>query len=247
MIDALYARWSRKKDILVDPNYKPQNSIKHKRLLNSYADKLVVIFPSWHTHNFPINILSKRLAKKGWAVLAYDFHDQIIEPNEDMVADSFRFIRDTIASEIQNLTNKYKYQQIHLIGISLGNVPLALVADKLQNFTGATIVVGGDDLAIDMWYGLRTQNYRRAFEKLHISLRKLDNEWLEIAPANHVKSFANKKVKFVISLNDEFVMTKYQKKLADKIAETGADLTIIPKRFGHTVSIIWFCLFEPPL
>src|SRR3989344_3330236 len=247
MIDALYGRYSRRKDKLLDPKYKPSDAIAGKSLVNEHSNKLVIIFPSWHTHNFPVNILSRRLAKKGWAVLAYDFHDQIIEPNEDMVADSFRFIRDTITSEIQNLVNKHGYQQIHLIGISLGNMPLALVADKLKNFTGATIVVGGDDLAIDMWYGLRTQNYRHAFEKLHVSLRKLDDEWQGVSPANHVKSFAGKKVKFVMSLNDEFVMTKYQKKLADKIAEAGADLTVFPRRFGHTISIIWFCLFEPPL
>lgn len=247
MIDALYARWSRRKDIPVDPNYKPKNSIKHRKLINGHADKLVVIFPSWHTHNFPINTLAKRLKRKGWAVLLYDFHDQIMEPDEHIVVESFRYIRDSIADDVKKLEKQRGYKQIHFIGISLGNVPLTLVSDKFPGFSSATIVVGGDDLAIDMWYGLRTSSYREAFQKMHIGIRELDKEWQIVAPKNHVRHFAHKKIKIFISLHDKFVGTEYQKKLAEKILETGAEVNLKKSRLGHTLSIIRFCLFERPI
>lgn len=246
MFDAIYASYSRKKDKLLDPQYKPSDSIKSKKLLNRNADKLAVIFPSWHTHNFPVNILAKRLKKKGWAVLLYDFHDQIMESDEDIVVNSFRYIRDSVANELKELEKRRNYKQIHFIGISLGNVPLTLVTDKFPNFSSATIVVGGDDLAIDMWHGLRTSGYRDAFLKMHIGIRKLDKEWQVVSPINHVRHFAHKKIKIYISLHDKFVGTEYQKKLAEKIQQTGGEVKIKKSHLGHTLSIVRFCLFEKP-
>src|SRR3989344_5510721 len=128
MVDLIYNIYSRRKDKPLDPNYKPHSAIIRRSLLNRHSDKLAVIFPGWHTHDFPTSILSRRLIKQGWAVLVYDFHDQILETDEDMVVESFRYIRDSIASELKKLEARYK--QIHFIGISLGNVALSLVTDK---------------------------------------------------------------------------------------------------------------------
>jgi hypothetical protein len=178
--------------------------------------------------------------------LVYDFHDQILEPDEDTVTESFRYIRDSVSSQIGNLVDDKKYKEIKLIGISLGCVPLSLVADRFTKFTSVTQVVGGDDLAIDMWHGARTQHVRRGFEKMHVGVRRLAKEWDGVAPENHLRHFKNKPVKLVISLNDSFVGTKYQKKLAKKIAKAGAKLNIKHKLTGHSLTIINFCLFGNP-
>ncbi|HSX17804.1 MAG TPA: hypothetical protein VLE51_00395 [Candidatus Saccharimonadales bacterium] len=245
MIDAIYARYSRLKEKPLDPAYRPEKAIKNTLRLNADSDKLAVIFPGWHTHKFPVVNLANRLSKQGWGVIAYDFHDQILLPDDDIVVESFRHIRDTITKELNDLLSDNKYSQVHLIGISLGNVPLAMVADRFPHFQGATLVVGGDDLAIDMWYGLRTVNIQRAFQKMHIGIRKLDSEWHDLAPASHVRHFSGKKVVFVMSLRDKFIRTKYQQKLAEKIAKVGADIDVRPTRFGHTMTIVRFCLLDP--
>jgi pimeloyl-ACP methyl ester carboxylesterase len=249
MIDSLYARHSLKIEQPLDPGYKPSDVIISKKLVNKNSPKLSVVLPGWHNHaqEFPINRLTKRLAKKGWAVLVYDFHDQLLEPDEDMVVESFEYIRSQISRDIERLVAEHHYQQVHLIGISLGTVAWALVADKYKEFTSATIVLGGDDLAIDMWHGIRTQHYRQAFEKLHIGIRKLDKEWQTIAPVNHLKHFRGKKVRVVMSLSDEFILTKYQKRLIERLVQNGASVSVKRSRLGHALTIVRFCLFGSPL
>lgn len=249
MIDALYARYSLKKEVPLSAGYKASDAILGKQLINPNSAKLAVILPGWHNHpqGFPINKLTKRLAKNGWAVLVYDFHDQILEPDENLVVESFSYIRQSVAKDIERLAEKQKYTQIHLIGISLGTVPWALIADTFTDFTSATVVLGGDDLAIDMWHGIRTQHYRHEFEKLHVGIRKLDEEWQGIAPVNHLKHFAGKKVKVVMSLNDKFILTQYQKKLIDRLSRNGATVSVKNSRFGHALTIVRFCLFDSPL
>jgi hypothetical protein len=247
MIDSLYARYTRLRDEPVDPNYQPRDSIRGRSLVNEGADKLAVIFPGWHTHKFPVNRLSNRLAKRGWAVLTYDFHDQIIGPSDEMVAESFKYIRGQIGKELEGLNKKHHYKQIHFIGISLGNVSMALVADKFPDFNSATVVVGGEDLAVDMWHGLRTLFIRDEFKKAHVGLKRLDMDWSEEAPMNHAKRFTDKKVKFILSRSDKFILPKYQKKLLENIESAGADISVKTRWSGHLMIIVRYCLFDSPI
>jgi hypothetical protein len=249
MIDRFYSRHGLKNERPLDPKYKPQNAIVGRQLFNESASKLNVVLPGWHNHptGFPINKLVKRLTKKGWAVLVYDFHDQLLEPNEDTVVESFNYIRRAITADIERLVKQKNYSQVHLTGISLGTVAWALVADSYKDFTSATIVLGGDDLAIDMWHGVRTQHYRHAFEKLHVGIRRLDKEWQGIAPVNHLKHFRGKKVKVVIALGDEVIRPKYQRKLVERLVRNGAIVRLKKSRFGHALTIIRFCLFGSPV
>lgn len=247
MIDALYARYSLSKEKPLDPNYKPSDAIQRRILLNEGAGKLAVIFPGWHTHNFPVDVLAKRLVRKGWAVMYYDFHDQILEPDEDLVVESFRYIRDTIIQDMEKLLAKKTYEELRLISISMGGVLLALVADKFPHFTGATAVVGGDNLAIDMWHGLRTKPYAKQFQKMHVGVRRLAKEWETVSPEAHLGHFKNKPVKFVMSRHDKFVLTKYQEKLLEKLIRTGAQVKVKKHWVGHTLTIILFAYFDSPL
>ena len=247
MIDRLYAIYSYRKEKPLDPGYQATQAIRARKFLDSGNDRLVVIFPGWHTHNFPVNILAKRLVRKGWSVLVYDYHDQILEPEEKVVVESLRFLRDSACNDIKELVTKKPYRQLHFISISLGGVPLALVCDKFKHFTGVTAVVGGDDLAVDMWHGARTQHYRTAFEKMHIGIRRLAKEWDAIGPDHHLRHFKNKPVKLIISMHDTFIPTKYQNKLAGELSDAGAKVSIRHRRTGHLVTIVRFCLFDSPI
>lgn len=249
MIDALYVRIGLRNEKQLDPKYEPKNAIKNIIWDNPEGEKLAVIFPGWHNNptRFPIKRLIRRLTKRGWAVLAYNFHDQILVPEEDIVVDSFRYITRQVSDYLEVIHRSGKYSQIHLIGISLGTVPWAMVADRFTKFTGATIIVGGDDLAIDMWQGIRTQHYRKALQKLHVTMRRLDDDWDAIAPVNHLRHFKGKPVKVFMSRTDRIIRSDYQKKLVDRLGENGASVNVKDTRFGHAMSIVWFCLFGSPL
>ncbi|HZP55273.1 MAG TPA: hypothetical protein VFB03_00685 [Candidatus Saccharimonadales bacterium] len=246
MLDKAIAIRDHLKEKPLDPNYRPEDAIQGRRLINQKSDRLAVIFPWWHNKSIFYRYLVRRLARKGWAVLAYDFHDQILEPDEETVLRSMHFIQKQITWELSLLTAKHQYKEVHFIGLSLGNVPLTLVADSFQDFTGATIVAGGDDLAKDMWHGLRTLYLRDEFKKEKINETRLDKDWWDIAPQNHVRRFAQKNVYFYMPLHDRFILTKYQKRLAKAIEDVGAKVFIKKSQFGHALSIARFCLLEPP-
>jgi len=249
MIDALYVRYSLRQKDSLDPRYKPEQAIVDRQFLNPGADKLAVIFPGWHNRSkqFPISRVIKRLQRKGWAVLVYDFHDQVLQANDETVVESFRFIRDTIADDLEKVQSGKNYSEIRLISISMGMVMLGLVADKYSHFTSTTVVVGGDNLAIDMWHGMRTKIYADEFRKIHIGIRKLTHDWNELAPVNHLRHFKDKPIKFVMGTRDEFVLTKYQEKLLSNLLDAGAKVKVKKHHGGHVFTIVLFALFDSPL
>lgn len=245
MFDILFSYYSVRKDRPPDPAYTPERAIAGKRLINPRAENLCVLLPGWHnsSQRFPISHLIKRLSRRGWTVLVYDFHPQILEPDDETVVASFKHIRDTIGEDLDALTARRSFKEVHLLSLSLGTVTCGLVADVFKNFSSATFVVGGDDLAIDMWHGVRTQNLRRSFQKLHVGIRKLDEDWQSVAPVNHLRNFSGKPVTVILATADQVIRTKYQYKLAERLTQNGAQVKVKKIHFGHVLTVIRFCLF----
>ncbi len=247
MIDLLYARYSYRREKPLDPTYNPVKALAGRRYYDG-GDRLAVIFPGWHTHNnFPVNFLVKRLVRDGWSVVLYDYNDQIIEPDEKAVVEAMKYVCDKVCADLTRLTARKPFRRVHFISISLGGVPMAMVCDRFRHFTGVTAVVGGDDLAVDMWYGARTAHFRKAFEKMHIGIRKLAKEWDYIGPDHHLRHFNGKPIKFILSKHDTFVPTKYQRKLAKELVEAGAEVKVKYRRTGHVLTIARFCLLDNPV
>jgi hypothetical protein len=140
-------------------------------------------------------IINKKLSKHS-AVLYYNFHDQILEPEITRVPESFKTIGKRAGSDTARLVADYKYKSVHLVGISLGSAGLAMAAKNYPGFSSCTLVVAGDNLATLMWDGSRTQGIRRSFSEQGITKQELDNAWQEIAPKNQAITFKGKNVKF---------------------------------------------------
>lgn len=245
MFDKLYLYYAKNKKPELDTAYTPNKAVAGRLHVNPRAPKLAVIFPPWHGSRRLHNILIKRLAKKGWSVLFYQLHGQLLIADDELVVKSFHHVQKAIAQELKELSAKHNYQKVHLIGMSLGNVSLSMVADDYPGFSEATLVVAGDDLAIDLWHGSMTQDLRKLFEQAHLGIRKLASEWRDEAPILHAKRFKNKEVKFYLSLTDKVIRTDYQKKMAEGIAQAGAKIIVKKTRLGHTMTIAKYCLFTP--
>jgi hypothetical protein len=246
MLDKIFRNYlvRRNKAPLLDPSYRPIDAIAARRFTNLSAPKLAVIFPGWHGGSgFLYDRLTIRLAKKGWAVLDYRFSDQILETDENIVIKSFAHIQKEVAKEIKHLVDKYGYQQVHLIGLSLGNVPLTMVTEDYPDFSAATLVVAGDDLALDMWHGILTQNLRAGFEVENIGIRQLDLDWKNLAPKNHLKNFAGKPVWLYVAVGDKVIRYEFQKRMAKLVSESCGAASIKKLHSGHIGTIVRFCLF----
>lgn len=248
MVDFLFTAYSSFKTKPLDPKFKPHQAIRSQELFNQKSDRLVVIFPWWHAGSgFFYKSLVRRLKREGWAVLAYHFDSQILQADEELVMKSFEFIQKQVTAELNLLKRKHGYKQIEFLGLSLGNISLCLVADKFQDFSGATIVAGGDDLAKDMWYGIATKEIRKDFTQENVRIQRLDLDWLPLAPDTHVRSFANKKVDIIMALKDRMIFPQYQKRLANDISKVTDQVTIKKFWVGHTVTVAYYCLAGPKI
>jgi esterase/lipase len=242
MLDSFLSSYSKRKAWPVDLDYRPTHAVTSRRFLNGDSDRLVVLFSPWHGSQRTSNVLAWRLAKQGQAVLVYEFHTQILLPEKDVVAESFRHIQDVIAKDLERLLTERSYSNVRFIGLSLGNVPLAMVAGKFNAFDEADIVVGGSDLARSLWSGLRTDGLRRAFENEQVQLEELDKAWYDLAPKHYAKQFANKKVNFIISRDDRVIPTVYQEDMRDLVMKHGGNVTCEYNQVGHYLSVFKFCV-----
>ena len=68
--------------------YAPSQVINLANLVNPNAKELVVIFFPWHSGGKLLDIFVNRLSKR-YAVLVYEFNDDIIGPNINQVISSY--------------------------------------------------------------------------------------------------------------------------------------------------------------
>jgi esterase/lipase len=222
--------------------YTPRQAIESRRLLNESGRRLYVLFPYWHAgQGTTYSSLVRRLARDGPAVVAYGLNDHILQPNIDVVLESFEWIQKQIVADIQKLIQANQYTEVRLGGLSLGNVSLAKVAQRFHDFAVATIVVGGSNLARCTWEGIRTQAIRKAFEEQGISEELLDVVWQSLAPKQAAEAFRDKQVYMVVSSSDRIIPTFYQREMTTTLNEVTDDLQIVYYRAGHAASILRFC------
>lgn len=230
-------------DILLE-DYTSDQAVTSCKLYNPGASKLAVVFPPWHGGGKTTQNLVSRLVGDGSAVLNCEFHDQIIEPNAERVPKSFASIQESVGSELQRLHECMGYRRIHLIGISLGNVAMTMVAEVFQDFSAATFLVAGSNLASAMWDGRRTQGIKEVLRSQGYTKAQLDEAWQDLAPKKYAPIFKDKDVQAIISKKDNLIPTSYQIEMGKELDRAGVLATKKYTNSGHAATIARFCLFS---
>jgi hypothetical protein len=242
MLDQIYSLRNKNRFVLTTNNYRPEDALISRKLDNCFSDKLAVLFAPWHGAEWLYDRLTSRLEKHGWSVLTYQFSPEILKPDVDQVIASFTYLQTSIATDLQELLLQNKYSKIHLIGTSLGNLPLALASEKFTNFDQVTMVAASSNLAQATWEGLRTQDIRNEFMKNGMTESALNIAWDGIAPKHHVSGLRHNRVNLIISKTDRVIPTKFQLEYLTAVREAGAKVRESYTHLGHYGSIIDFCL-----
>jgi len=244
-LDRYLASKGSPEDNVVLENYSPEDAIVASQYYEADSPELTVFFPPWHGAREVTSKMIAKLARRG-AVLAYDFHDHILEPDVDKVLASHEFISDTVAGDIEKRRANGGFERLHLLGMSLGNAALAMTTSKIDgNFTRATTVVPGSSLAHSLWNGVRTQGMRAAFEKEGISVEELNDAWKTLNPSHHAHLMGGKLVRAQLSTSDGFIPPAYGEQYVTDLETAGADVEVHRSRLGHAMNIISFCLRPP--
>lgn len=243
MIDQLVVAFSQRKYASISANYEPEQAIVKHTLLNPTGNYLTVLFPPWHGASVPFTLLQQRLVRKESAVLRYDFHHNILTANTKQVLESFRYIQKTVSGDLHKIVAEYGYNSVKLIGVSLGNLALSMVASYYPTISEATLVVGANKLAPSVWEGMRTQDIRRQLVSQGFDQTGLETVWQELEPARYAKAFSGKPVRFVTSDNDKVILSSNQQQLVDAFLKAGAKVQQTHKQVGHIMSIIEYSLY----
>ena len=244
MIDKFVGVYAGRKYSGTDDNYRPSEAIESRRVVNESAPNLTVLFPPWRGGESAYNLLTKRLVKSSSAVLQYKFSPQILEPNVSRVVESFERIQSEVTEDLEKLTFCNRYDQVNFVASSLGNVSLGLVAKRFPEFTGATMIVAGSNLARSAWEGSRTQHIRQALELQGMSEDALDEAWAKLAPKNSATAFEGKPVHLLVSTTDEVIPAHYQHEMVDTVSSAGVIATVDSYRTGHIATVARYCLSE---
>jgi len=247
MIDAYFATRGAESDNKILEGFEPSQAIVDARIINPGASELTVIFPPWHGERMVTRVLERRVSRYA-AVLAYDLHDHILEPNIPGVIATYESMTNRIAEQVGMLRTDRRYSAPHLIGISLGNVALSMTAAKLMAlnepdpFSRVTSVVPGSNLALSMWDGMRTQGLRETFERQGVTRDQLDEAWAGLAPSHHAPAMQGRDVCVHLSTTDGFIPTQYGEEYITALNDAGANVEVRRSTSGHVVSIVKFCL-----
>jgi hypothetical protein len=219
------------------PNYSPSEAITDVRLDNPHAENLAVIFPPWHGGGNVIQKLSQRLKTNRWAVLTFEFHDQILEPDVDRVPKSYDSIRRYASADIKSVQHEYGYDKTRLIGISLGTLAMSVVAETAE-FSSADFVIPCSRLAPAMWEGARTQGIRSDFESQGFSKEELAESWRKLEPQAYAQYFKDKDIYSVMSSKDKIIPFEFQDEMMARLLAEGARIHERYSRLGHAATIV---------
>jgi hypothetical protein len=242
MIDQILGSRASKQDVLLDPNYDPEQSVVGSKLIGPKNSQiLTVLFPPWHGGGRVFDTLANRFARSGSAVMSYSFSDHILSPDVEQVQSSFRNIRKIVCNDLDQLIRKYGYLEVNAVAASLGNVSLAYVARVFSDFSKATMIVAGSNLAHSTWEGSRTQQIRLLMEKQGVNEEALDNAWRDLAPETNAVGFKNKPLHFIKSSTDEVIPSSYQLEMEKALISIGSKVTSQTTFLGHYMTIARFC------
>jgi hypothetical protein len=239
MLDELSAIKDQLHKPTFDDKYSADQAIISAEFIARPAAKiLTVVFPPWHIPEWFLKRLQKKLLAQDSSVLIYYFNPQILDDDPIKVKNSFEYVALAIAEDVRELQDQKQLTQVNLLGISLGNVALAITAEKLDEFNKIYMVVPGNDLAASLWSGLRTRRLRAVLKQEGYKLDELQKEWQDLAPEAHIDRFKNHTVHIVLARHDKFIPFSYGKKLLDELSAINPKVTYTIRPFGHFMTIM---------
>ena len=124
---------------------------------------LCVLMPPWKTEADYYKPVRKRIRARGYSCLEYRVTSSLISPDHTYTAHSFMAIRDQAVADIERLVREHGFTAVQVIGVSIGCVEAAMVANSSPHVTKAVLVAPGNCLAESLWHGLKTRNVRALF------------------------------------------------------------------------------------
>ncbi|MDT6942438.1 alpha/beta hydrolase family protein [Brucella pseudogrignonensis] len=208
-------------------------------------NKVMVIFHHWNatTRNRQI---AKYFSKRGITVveIAMPYHFERSRPGSDyadhMLSANLGLTIQSIRQAVwdgQKLIRWLKsegYQEISVLGMSLGSWVAGLVAAHDINVSKASLFLTAGSLADMVWTGRATRTIRESLETT-IDLTHLRKAWAPLDLGNYTYSLAraNLDIQIVLAKRDKVVLPELSAVLLERLYDAGAQPNVLQLNCGH--------------
>ncbi len=218
-----------------------------KHFFKGPSRRLYVITPYWNAKisDLAMRRLKKRILEAGHSCLIYQFPFGILSDNVHRTDEYFKAIQKEARDDIRDVRKKYRFSEIVVIGMSLGCVNAAMIANKNRNVDRVILVVPGDSLAESLWRGIGTVRLRKQIKKHGIDLDALEKDWKALAPMNNIEGLKGKEIEVHVSRADEIIPYRNGYHLVKDMQKRGLRPRVFRnKDLGHYLTVSKFILTE---
>lgn len=206
------------------------------------SDTLIIAVPSWGQSIAQWKYLKRWAMESGSSILIYEFPRQILSNDYILTKKIFNLVNTTIREDVGELKQKYNFKKCILIGISLSSSSGSMIYKNNPDITDIILVCPGNNLALNMWNGCRTQHLRKSYEKQGVTLEKLKSYWQELASENNMPA-PGTNITILYGKYDQVILYSEGKTLADTLRSNGLNVKIKNYYCGHYLLILYFLLF----
>lgn len=233
MIDYIFSRFN---TFTLGTNGKNSENISREIIADfhhvSGSKTLLVVIPGWNQKLSSGVLLNKHAKKLGLSILTYQFPGEILSDNKDFTKDCFEIINTRVRNDIKKYKAQYGFQKCHMLALSLGTSIGSVIYKNNEDINELTLVVPGENLARDMWFGWRTQHLRKSYERQGISLEDLEKDWSSLASENNMPC-PGTIVNIHYGKTDRIIPYRFSKTLATTLEKNAAKVSIHNHLLGH--------------
>ncbi len=200
---------------------------------------LCVLVPPWKAEADYYKLVRKRVFEAGYSCLEYKIASSLLSPDYEYTRNAFKEVISRVRSGIEGMVQQHAFKEVQVIGVSIGCIEAAMIANHNSHVTKLVLVAPGSDLAESMWYGLKTQNVRHLFEEQGITLDFLKEAWYDLAPEHNFDGLKGKEIEIYISKCDVNIPYRFGRKLADEMMAYGLNPRVSENRYlGHYLTVL---------
>jgi pimeloyl-ACP methyl ester carboxylesterase len=130
--------------------------------------------------------------------------------------------------------NNHGYEDISVLGMSLGSWIAALIAAHEPLVRRASLFLSAGSLADMVWTGRATRHIRASLES-KITLNDLRRAWAPLNVENYAKRLTKEKLslQFVLARRDTVVMPELSKKFVEELRRVDGEPSVLELNCGH--------------
>lgn len=212
----------------------------------AYSENSKRLFVLIAPYRFDLKLFSKIerfVNSRGQSFIVYRFPMDMLTSDYRTTRDSFKKIQSDVSSDLADLKKKYGLNEIEIMGFSLGCVPALMIANGNPTINNIKLVVPGHCLAESLWFGIRTANLKREFERKGVTLNELKGYWKNLAPENNIDKLRGKNISIYLSKADTVIPFRFGMSLVKSLERRNLPFKLkINKHFGHYLTINNFLL-----